>query len=275
VRRFLAFVLTVFSCIPASAAGYDNFSRALAAFNRGDNDLAISEFSNALSAGDLNPGLVPLTYLDRGVARLRNNACADAAGDLTNALTIKPNYLEARSARVYADTCLGKYTAAVDDLDAVNSIRPQNGFFRRRASLHWKAGDFPNAAKDLQQAVKLEPKDVYAVLWLEVMLTRAGAADTSQVASDAAGLDARKWPVPLIDLYLDKLTLDDVNAVALKGDSQVLPGQRCEADFYTAEWLLARQKADAAKPLFQQAVAQCPPAYFEYDMAEFELKQLH
>ena len=51
-------------------------------------------------------------------------------------------------------------------------------------------------------------------------------------------------------------------------------GQRCEADFYIAEWRLLRDDKETARELFERAVSECPHSFIEYEMAPVELKRL-
>jgi hypothetical protein len=52
------------------------------------------------------------------------------------------------------------------------------------------------------------------------------------------------------------------------------PGERCEAQFYIAEWELTRSDHPAAIKRLSDAVEICPKNFIEYPAARAELKRL-
>jgi hypothetical protein len=52
------------------------------------------------------------------------------------------------------------------------------------------------------------------------------------------------------------------------------PGERCEAQFYFAEWLLLHGKDNEASEPLHAAVDACPKTFFEFKAAEAELKRI-
>ncbi|XUJ34761.1 hypothetical protein ACQ5SK_01665 [Bradyrhizobium japonicum] len=50
---------------------------------------------------------------------------------------------------------------------------------------------------DLDQAIQLNPKNAYPVLWREIVARRS-----DQLSEAAKQLDATKWPAPIINLFL-------------------------------------------------------------------------
>jgi tetratricopeptide (TPR) repeat protein len=274
VRGLLAFCL-VFVPVLARAAGYDDFNRGIAATNRGDSALAISSFTSALAAGDLNASLVPIAYLDRGLAYLRKGKCADAVTDLDAALKLKPDYLQALYARASGNICTGNLDAAISDIDAVLKVKPDSDGYTERAKVRWEQSNFTAAAADYEKALELQPKATYSVIWLEMSRMRGGIFDVAQMRRDMAGLAVAGWPSPVFNLYLGNVKPDFVNAAAASGDPQTAINWKCEANFYVAEWWLAQKNTDAAKPLLLEAQAKCPRDFVEYEGANVELKRLH
>jgi lipoprotein NlpI len=256
----------------AGAAGYDDYSQGLAARNRGDVKLAIAKFTAALNAGDLNPELVPVARINRGRARLYGGACADAADDFTAVLKLKPNDMEALKWRASAYVCQQKFDQAIADQNQVVAAQPGAPAFRRRGQIYWLKGDFAAAANDFQQATKLDPKYVYAWLWLDVMRVRGGGADLPQMQRDLHGLDLDEWPLPVFSLFMGELKPEQVMASTSHGDPDALKDRECEANFYTAEWWLAQRMPKSAQPLLEQAVSTCPQSFVERGLAVGELK---
>ena len=262
----------------ALAAGYDGFSSGVNANNRGDADAAISAFSAALAAGDLAPGYVPNAHFGRARAYLQKNKCADALADLDEVIKLKADNVDAYLLRGAANACLNKPDAAVADFNAAIGLRPTAALYEAVARFQWIYGHFPQAAENYAQAAKLAAKDnphrPFILLWYAMSADRAGTLDQVMFAADVTKLDIDDWPAPLLDFYRGKATADDVNRKAANRDAQIATGQKCEADFYIGEWQLARKNEDAAKPLLQQAVSECPHNFVEYSLAQVELKRL-
>jgi lipoprotein NlpI len=275
LRRFLVCsLLLLIGMATAVAAGYDDFARGLSANNRGDADQAITSFTVALKAGDLNSKLVPVAYVQRAIAYTRKAECALAVSDLTEAIKLRPDYLEAYGLRGYANECTGDGAAAVADYTQAITIKPNAEFYAVRGQARWSAGDFAGAVDDLAQGVKLVPKATYWVLWQAMAQTRAGTFDANGLADEISALDLDGWPDPVLDLYRGKSKPEDVARAAGVGDAKAVTGQRCEANFYTAEWWLAGHNEMAARPLLLDARANCPHDFVEYFFTNVELKRL-
>lgn len=264
----------VFSISGAGAAGYDDFADGMSALMRGDNDRAIAGFTAALAAGDLNANLVPTAYFDRARALLGKGNCAAALSDLNATLKLKPDYPEASFFRASADECAGDHAAAILDLTQAIALKPTVNSYLGRGTMRWMQNDFSGAASDFAYAAKLNPNYAYSALWHAVTQMRIGAFDANKFAVEASKLDDDAWPEPIVDLYLGKSTPEDVANAANEGDAKVVPGQRCEANFYTAEWWLAHQNVTSAKPLLENAQVNCPHNFREYSAADVELKRL-
>ena len=261
----------------ALAAGYDDFSRGVNADNRGDADAAIPAFTAALAAGDLAAAYVPNAHFGRARAYLQKNKCADALADLDEVIKLKADNVDAYLLRGAANACLNKPDAAVADFNAAIGLRPTAALYEAVARFQWIYGHFPQAAENYAQAAKLAAKDnphrPFILLWYAMSADRAGTLDQVMFAADVTKLDIDDWPAPLLDFYRGKATADDVNRKAANRDAQIATGQKCEADFYIGEWQLARKNEDAAKPLLQQAVSECPHNFIEYFAAQTELKR--
>ena len=258
----------------ALAAGYDDFSRGVNANNRGDADAAIPAFTAALAAGDLAPGYIPNAHFGRARAYLQKGNCAEAFSDLDEVIKLKADNVDAYLLRGSANTCLNKPDAALADFNLAIALRPTAVLFAARANFHWNQGQFSQAAEDYAQAVKLDPRRAYFVLWFALSADRAGTLDQAALAATVRTLGIDNWPAPLLDFYRGKTTTDKVYHDAASSDAQTATNQKCEADFYIGEWHLARKNAAAAKPLLQQAVNECPHDFVEYVAAQVELKRL-
>jgi len=256
------------------AAAYDDFARGISANLQGDTALAVTSFSAAIAAGDLNATLLPAAYRGRAVAYLRQGKCKDAIGDLNAFLRLKPGDLQGLYLRSSTQACVGEYSAAESDLTEVIAARPEPGAYSNRGIVRWRMNHFSGAADDFGHVVGLQPGNAYAVLWLELSRARGSALDLKVGEHDLRQLDSNDWPAPLIKMFLGDAKPDDMTAAATHGDSGKIAGQQCEADFYVAEWWLARNDATAAKPLLESASQNCPKNFVEYSNARFELSVL-
>jgi lipoprotein NlpI len=271
VRVLPAFVLLL-AVSGARAAGYDDFSRGISASNRLADDEAISLFSSALTAGDLNASLQPVAYLDRGRVYLRKKECDLALADFSAALKLKPDSGDALEGRAKAHVCLGNLRAAADDIGAGIKITPTASAYSARARVRYLLRDFAGATNDLEEALKLEPEFPYHAIWLGLAQLRAATFDAGHFSHVISDMDDRDWPYPILSLLKGDRTPESVMRDATREDDK---GRKCEADFYLAEWHLISQSQEAARPLLQEASTICPRDYVELEAARVELGQLH
>lgn len=257
----------------ALAAGYDDFAQGLNAVNRGDATGAIADFTSALSAGDLAPGLVPLAYFQRARMRLYKGDCADAKADLDQSVSRKADYSDAYVVRAEADVCLKDRAAAIADETSAIAIKPTAEAYFGRARAHWDGGEFTAAAADFAATSALAPRNATVVLWFSLARLRAGTFDAAQLADNVDRLDLDGWPEPLFDYFLGKSSLDDLMKATADDDAAVAARKRCGADFYAAEWQIGHGAAAAAEPLLAEAKAHCGENSIEHAEALLELER--
>lgn len=261
----------------AFAAAYDDFSAGQNAIHRGDPDAAIAAFSHALAAGDLAPGYLPATYSGRARAYLQRGQCQDAVGDLDAALKLRSNDAEAYVLRAEAEICLNKQDAAFADFAEAVRLRPTAQVYEQFAFQQWALGQFGGAAANFEAAVvassKSNPHLPYLILWYAMTADRAAALDKGILAKHVRDIDEDDWPGPLLELYLGKMPISEVETKAADRNPQTDGERKCEFGFYLAEWNLARGKGDAAKPLLENVVTNCPHNFLEYGAAVIEQRR--
>jgi lipoprotein NlpI len=274
LRFFCIGLLWLMGMSAACASAYDDYSQGLAAKNRGDFDFALTKFTAALNAPDLNPELIPVAHVQRGRLRLHNLACAEALEDFEAALKAKPGDLAAIGGRGVSYSCLGKHDLALADYTAVIAASPDDAdTFRTRALEYWSAGNFTSAIQDLTRVTQLAPKYSYGWLWLEILRARTGNLDAAQTQKDLRNIDLDTWPLPAFQLFAKQITPDGLIAAAAKDAGEETKGRQCEANFYGAEWWLTQKKTDMAKPMLEQASKTCPLSFVERSLAISELDQ--
>ena len=251
----------------AFAAGYDDFAKGVTANNRGESDAAIAAFTAALNAGDLAPPYVPAAHRGRARAYARKDMWKEALADFDAAIAIKgptPDNLVSRSlVRLHLNDPAG----AQQDFLAAAGKDPGSGTFWDFGRVEWQYGFTNEAAAALKVAVEhLKGDDrvnAYIMIWYAFVADRAGTLDTALLASHVAALKSDDWPRPVLDLYLGKTTPEKVARDASSWRDQKDKDQKCEANFYTAEWYLGRGDNDAAVPLLLAVTKSCPIDFIE------------
>ncbi len=276
-RLFILGLLSLACGAPQSlyAAAYDNFARGMSANNIADNDAAISAFTSALGSGDLSTALRPNAYVGRAIAYARKGNCVAARSDVEAALALKPAYLEARTLHADLNLCLGQFAPALAELTALLALQPDAGLYRIRGQVRWRTGDFSGAAADFAQLVYLEPTYAYGAIWLAVAEARTGAFDVAQLKHAMSSVDDDEWPAPILHFMAGQTKPETVDAAAARGEAQTVIKQKCEADFYLAEWSIDRGDIPAARSRLNSAVASCPHTFIEYSGAKIELARLN
>jgi tetratricopeptide (TPR) repeat protein len=266
MRRRAAIAILLF-CVPACAGSYSEFARGIDANNRGEADSALAHFSQAIAGRDLNRSYLPGAYLGRARAELSRSRCAEAVSDLSEAIRLKPDFVDAYALRADANHCLNRDQAALKDADAAIRLKPAAGYYFTRTRLYWAHGEYVKAHGDAMRAAAGDPGNGYIVLWAAMTALRIGRFDPARFDKLAAG-SASDWPRPLIDLYAGRIAPAEVRRAA-DGNAE----RGCEADFYIGAWHAARGEKAVARSLYERAVAGCPRDFIAFDGARRELKQ--
>jgi lipoprotein NlpI len=86
------------------------------------------------------------------------------------------------------------------------------------------------------------------------------------LANGASQLE-RKWPYPIVDFYLGKISRQQL-------ELEANDDKKCELVFYTGEWELLKGDKEKAKQLLQKAANTCQRKMAAYDRAIVELKKM-
>jgi lipoprotein NlpI len=262
----------------AQGAGYDDFTQGMTANLRGDYAGAVTAFTSALAAPDLAAAYKPVAYRGRANAYLKQDKCQDAMADIKAFESLASQDDSIAVYRIWAELCLKDGAAARKDLDALAKGKLDASDLWEFARLEWKYELFSEAAatagEAFQAADKKELTASYILLWQAVAAQRAGKFDAAAITAGLAGTELDDWPKPLFDLYLGKQTPQGVQKEAESWRKSREDGQRCEANFYTAEWHLGQGDKASATPLLLAVVEKCPIEFIELPAAQSELERL-
>ena len=268
----------------------------------GDFDAGLKDLNRAI---DLNPDAN--TYYHRGKLYEEMGKQDLAIADASRSIDIAPNVFHYRR-RASAYEVIGKYDLALQDCNMAFLINPYDAggylcrsriYFatdkfqeakkdldqaltldpkfavanRARALVEFYSGDTAGAIDDLRKAVELEPSDSYSAIWLEIASRRSGKAGA--LAQSIPNLDMSEWPAPLVELMVDRTTLEAVVGAARNSIPRFDRVRRCEANFYGGEWLLLNGSETEAAKLLRYAFDNCPHnSSLEWVPARLELKLL-
>lgn len=113
------------------------------------------------------------------------------------------------------------------------------------------------AAADLEKAVRLQPTNVYSVLWLHFARNKEGAPDSGELQFNAARVNRAAWPGPLLDYLTGKIDASAVLAKAGEGEDKARANRLCEADLFVGQEQLTKGRRSEGLERLQAAADSC------------------
>lgn len=173
IKVLLAAVCLTLFASNLQAGGLDNLKAAMAAAEQGKSDEAISQFTQALAAGDLSPADQFAAHKGRGSAYTSKSLIADAferldqarglrsdaIADFTAALKFKTDDADLYAARAQVYDLNGQYDPAIADFDAAFKLNNSPVTLVQRAGSLIAKGDYDRAVADYTAALAMAPKD--------------------------------------------------------------------------------------------------------------------
>ncbi|MGP0089765.1 MAG: tetratricopeptide repeat protein [Xanthobacteraceae bacterium] len=232
------------------------------------------------------PNISP--FVERASAHIERGELERAIAEYSEAIRLDPDRATAFFDRAAAYYMKGDLDRAIADYDQAIRLRPDFApAFKNRGLAHFFVGEFSSAMADLEQSNRLAAlwdKPQWMV-WRFLVRGRMGGIvrqpdvgdpqvavrgvdPAAELAASAATVKTDEWPVPMIDVYLGRRTVDEMRATAQSS------GDKCRLGFFLGELLLVRgEDADASKEL-SEAVDNCPKGSTAYVGASAELKRL-
>jgi tetratricopeptide (TPR) repeat protein len=265
-----------------------DFERAFADFNeairldpknawaynaRGNLHKNMGDFAHAMA--DLNEAIrldpnYAVAYFFRSDLYKRKGDFDHALADLNESIRLDPNYATAYFARGSVSYIKGDNVGALADFTKSIQLEPDvaTAYFNRGVAYFFVGGRIADAQADFKKAAELNPKDAYAALWLDLAERRNNVP--SHLAEAAKQLDMTAWPAAVIRHFLGDLSAAQALDAAIDPDPKTKLGQTCEANFYSGELALKKDRKEAQR-LLQRAASDCPRAFIESTAAIAEL----
>src|SRR5215813_3929982 len=202
--------------------------------DKGEYDRAIADYSNAIELDPTDGN----AYSGRGEAYRHKGNHDHARADLAAAFQLVPKYASARFpiGRALAHLDEADYGSAVAGYSEAIDVVPNDAPLHfLRGFAHFYNGEMAEAQADFKIAREIDPRQAYFALWLDIAERRNNIP--SHLA-EATQLDLSRWPGPLVRLFLGEATPTDVFAAADNPSPKKQREQVCEANFYTAQWML-------------------------------------
>ena len=244
-----------------------------------EQEVMIVRISQVLLVGKMSNEERASLHFERGVLYDSLGLWALARYDFTQALALQP-----KMAAVY--NYLGLYLLLDEDYDGaleafntVFSLDPDYEYiFLNRALDFYYVGRYNLAEQDFLAFYQRNKSDPYRVLWLYLNELKFKPAEAQKnLAQRAVGLSQDYWGTYIVQYYLGKLSVQDLQAKAQQFATKTATQYaevRTETYFYLAKQKLNMGQIDEAETLFKLAVANQVYNFVEYRFAVFELSKL-
>jgi tetratricopeptide (TPR) repeat protein len=244
-----------------------------ALMNRGNAWAAQGQYDRAIEDYDKTIALdpFPMAYTNRGNAYRAKGDYDRAFDDLGAAIRLLafPGALSYRG-DVYLET--GQYDRALEDYSEAIRIQPTNGdSFHSRGRAEYYFAHWDAAIADFQKSLSLDRSNSYAAIWLGLAKARSGQGRVADLAQQTSQAGSDKWPAPLAELLAGHVTPEQALAAAASDDPDQDKTQRCEAEFYVGEYLLAQPESSGASKHLHEASRICSGTAVETFAVKLEL----
>ena len=244
-----------------------------------EQEVMVVRISQVLLVGKMSNEERASLHFERGVLYDSLGLWALARYDFTQALALQP-----KMAAVY--NYLGLYLLLDEDYDGaleafntVFSLDPDYEYtFLNRALDFYYVGRYNLAEQDFLAFYQRNKSDPYRVLWLYLNELKFKPAEAQKnLAQRAVGLSQDYWGTYIVQYYLGKLSVQDLQAKAQQFATKTATQYAevlTETYFYLAKQKLNMGQIDEAETLFKLAVANQVYNFVEYRFAVFELSKL-
>jgi lipoprotein NlpI len=240
-----------------------------------NNQAAIDDYNKALQSDQLTPELKRAIISARALTYVDLGDYEKAVEDTNDILITDPKSRPARLVQSAIHMNNGDYAAALNDVNHLTENDQSVMMLRGIAEYYGNLSE--SAITDFLKVYQLSNTDEEKVshkIWLHLARLHTGQNDQSEMKKNDTMQPSNKWPFPLLALYRDQISIDDVLAASKVGAPDTLRDQACDADFYVGKYAVLKKQNDKAITLFQAAENDCPKEEIEYGAAKEELRIL-
>ena len=283
------------------------FGRGTASWRLGNTASAIDDLSNAI---DINPKLTP-ARLQRGELYRSQKRYREALTDYDKVLLQDPHNLAALIGRGSSRHSVGNLEGAISDLKTAVELDNDNADalfyagtaytdkqeFQKAIALLEKAkrltnaphvslahgralffaGRYAEAASNFNEGLKEDISDDLTLLhtvWLYLARSYNGERGLDELAYHNERTHYDGWPMPVVDLFLNKIAPEDLLSSARQGDQLQQRERLCEAHYYLGQFYRIQGLESYAARSFRDAVKTQVFSYIEYWAAKAELARM-
>ena len=135
-------------------------------------------------------------------------------------------------------------------------------------------GRFAEAARDLELLCSARVDMTHCELWLFGARGRSGADGKPALSAKAATVDLSKWPGPVMQYFLGKLSPGALMHKAKNKSPRLQLEQECEAHYYIGVMHMIQGKKALARTRFKKTVAMGITNFIEHSAAVMELRRM-
>jgi lipoprotein NlpI len=249
------------------------YNRASAYISLHDDARALVDYNEAIR---LQPTFSD-AYANRGALWLARGEVQHALADFDATLRLNPQNVMALMNRASAYLVADRPRDALEDFSHVVTVGPGNAaayLGRGRAALFSGGSSDRQTIDDFLMAYRLQPTNVYTVIWLHIARTRRGEDDTREFKENSEKIKRDTWPGLLLDLYDGSASQEQLWKTAKSGPMQERSRRICEVSFFMGEDAAHHQSKAEARRLLTAAANECQPDEPDYVAAKIALSRL-
>jgi lipoprotein NlpI/transglutaminase-like putative cysteine protease len=237
----------------------------------------VKRYTSTISEGRIKGKDLAAAHADRGVALNELGKTAEALKDLDQAVALddgNPEFFKSRAAVHYKRGDFQKSTA--DFTRALTLGAEPHALYYRRGINHFYHGTLENALADFEQSLGTADAEerLFHALWYTWTAQLMGKALPDTLRKEFEGYAQGAWPRPALAMFAGKLPPEAVLKIAeaKSGDERIMT--LCEAYFYVAQHYMVQKNAAKAKEYFEKARATNVIVYIEHEAAKLELDRM-
>jgi lipoprotein NlpI len=239
------------------------------------NEIALARLTQVLLRAEISDGQRAELLYQRGVEYDKVGLRALARFDFNQALTLKPDMVDAYNFIGIHFTQLQEFNQAYDAFDSAIELAPDHEFALLNRGIALYYGGRPIlASEDFEAFRQYQQDDPYRVLWQyladsEVDKLQAG----KELSLNAQLIEEDIWAKNIIKLYLGEMSQNAfINRLADNvSSSEALTERLCEAYFYLGKYNQMQGDVYAALNFFKLALSTNVYEFVEHRYAKLEL----